>query len=106
MGSEDCLNREILNNPARLGRPAVEVDVRVDCGIGGVGMCSSSSTLPLRREADVDDLPRASTVEFCPPFERGFSGLCEALEVLLEKLGVKAAIGNRLGLPLALDCSG
>ena len=56
IGSELCLRRERLKRPPRLGRPAVEVDVLVEGSNGGVGKCSSSSTL--RQELIVDERPR------------------------------------------------
>ena len=56
IGSELCLKRERLNIPPRLVLPDVEVDVLVDCGMGGVG--SPSSSIALRSELIVDDLPR------------------------------------------------
>lgn len=59
-GSELCRNRDKLNKPPRLGRPEVEVDVRVESGRVGVGGTSSSGTL--RKEPIVDDRPRASSL--------------------------------------------
>ena len=56
IGSELCLRRDKLKIPPRLVLPVVEVDVLVDCGIGGVG--SPSSSIALRCELIVDDLPR------------------------------------------------
>ena len=56
IGSELCLRRDKLNIPPRLVLPDVEVDVLVDCGMGGVG--SPSSSIALRSELIVDDLPR------------------------------------------------
>ena len=57
MGSELCLRRDKLKIPPRLVLPDVDVDVLVDCGMGGVG--SPSSSIALRSELIVDDLPRS-----------------------------------------------
>ena len=93
MGSELCRSFERLNKPPRLPLPEVEVDVRVDCGIGGFGIESSPS------EIIVEVLPRggnpagaAETDWARPDLPEAFESLRNTGEPGLARLSVVALI--------------
>ena len=89
LGSELCRNRDKLNKPPRLGRPEVEVDVRVESGSVGVGGTSSSATLC--KEPMVDDRPRASSLGGRPTTESDWPDRADAVELLRKRVEPGAA---------------
>jgi hypothetical protein len=101
-GSDDCLRRERLNIPPKLGLPEVEVDVLVDCV--SCGACSGpSSSIILLKELIVEDRPLPSRSCCLVAEVNDLADREDALESLRRSSSTAGCLGECWPLLLGLD---